>query len=442
MRLIPLGLLAVALWLCIGPPPAPLLAASPTDGVDWRQFKGTTLRVLLNENQWSGSLWDSIPDFEKLTGMKVAIEAIGQVPLWNLLEVELPQPGRVDVFATIPGLDGIRYHFKGWVQPVNSYLESPRLTARDYQWEDFLPALRQGMTVRRAILGPPVMGEHLALLYRKDLFQQQGRLAPRTLKELEEAARGTHGAAMAPKGGRGVGLVARGQGAVATSMYGALLHAMGKSWLDGNGQPTMESPESLAALEMLHNLLVRFGPNDVSNFGWQEATGYFASGQAAMYIESGSVYPLLEIADSSQVKGRVGYALFPSGPGGNGTTVAARGLAIAKQSTHPEAAWLFCQWATSPPQVRTALAKGVLVPRVSVWQDRSISTKVPVDLAASFQEAGQVGHPTWAPPFVMVTEARKIVGQAISAALNGENIRVAAATAARRLRELIQQTEK
>jgi multiple sugar transport system substrate-binding protein len=436
------GLWTAALWLGVGLLPAPVLAGAPTDGLNWQQFKGTTLRVMLHENHWSVDLLRQLPDFEKRTGIKVIPESYAQPKLWDALEQELPLPGRVDVFATTPGLDGIRYHFKGWIQPVNAYLENPRLTAQDYHWDDFLPGLRKGMTVRGAILGPPVMGEHLALLYRKDLFQQQGRLPPRTLKDLEDAARGMHGSAMAPKGGRGVGVVGRGQGAVATSMYGALLHAMGTSWLDGAGQPTMESPESLAALEMLRNLLVRFGPPGIATFGWQEATGYFASGQAAMYIVGGSVYPLLELADGSQVKGRVGYALFPAGPGGNGTTLAARGLAIAKHSAHPEAAWLFCQWATSAPQVQQALARGVLIARTSVWQDKSIPTKIPSDLAASFQEAGQIGHPTWAPPFVMVTAAREAVGQAISAALNGENIRVAAAVAARRLRELIQQTEK
>jgi multiple sugar transport system substrate-binding protein len=419
----------------------PALAGAP-NGLAWDQFKGTTLRVLLHENQWYGSLVDSIPDFEKLTGIKVVVEPTGQIQLWNALEDALPQRGKVDVFATVPGLDGIRYHRMGWVQPINAFLENPRLTAPEYRWDDFLPGLRKGMTVRGAILGPPVMGEHLALLYRKDLFQQQGRLAPRTLKELEDAAQGMHGFPMAPSNGRGVGLVGRGQGAFATSMYGALLHAMGKSWLDAAGQPTMSSPESLAALEMLHTLLVRYGPPDISSFGWQEATGYFASGKASMYIESGSVYPLLEMADSSQVKGRVGYALFPAGPGGSGTTLAARGLAIAKQSAHPEAAWLFCQWATATPQVEDALAKGVLVPRTSVWRNKSISTKIPPDLAASFQEAGQIGNPAWAPPLVAVTAAREAVGSAISATLRGENIRVAAAAADKRLREIISQTER
>jgi multiple sugar transport system substrate-binding protein len=442
MRRFHRGLWTAALWIGVGLLPAPVLAAAPIDGLNWQQFKGATLRVMLHENDWSVDLLRQLPDFEKRTGIKVIPESYTQPKLWDALEQELPQSGRVDVFATVPGLDGLRYHRLGRIRPINAYLENARLTAPDYRWDDFLPGLRKGMTVRGDILGPPVMGEHLALLYRKDLFQQQGRLVPRTLKELEEAARGLHGFAMAPKGGRGVGVVGRGQGAVATSMYGALLHAMGKSWLDGSGQPTMESPESLAALEMLHNLFVRFGPNDLSTFGWQEATGYFAAGQAAMYIEGGSVYPSLELADSSQVKGRVGYALFPAGPGGPGTTLAARGLAIAKQSAQPEAAWLFCQWATSIPQVQQALAKGVLVPRTSVWQDRGIPTKIPPDLAASFQEAGQIGHPTWAPPYVMVTAAREAIGFAISAALRGENIRVAAAVAGGRLRELIQQTEK
>jgi len=434
-----LGVLALIVGALLALTPA---EAGAPNGFAWDQFKGTTLRVLLHDNQWYGSLLESIPDFEKLTGIKVVTEATGQVQLWNTLEVQLPQAGKVDVFATVPGLDGIRYHRMGWTRRINEYLENPRLTAPDYRWDDFLPGLRKGMTVRGDILGPPVMGEHLALLYRKDIFQQQGRAVPRTLKELEDAAQVMHGVAMTPKNGRGVGMVGRGQGAFATSVYGALLHAMGASWLDAAGQPTMESPESLAALEMLHMLLARHGPPDISNFGWQEATGYFAAGQAAMYIEGGSVYPLLETADSSQVKGRVGYALFPSGPGGTGTTIAARGLAISRRSAHPEAAWLFCQWATSVPQVQDALVKGVLVPRTSVWQDRGIPNKVPSELAASFQEAGKIGHPTWAPPLVAVTAAREAVGSAISATLKGENIRVAAATAGKRLREIISQTER
>ncbi len=431
-----LALIAGALLI-----PAPALAGS-TNGVAWDQFKGTTLRVLLHENNWQGSLMDSVPDFEKLTGIKVVVVATGQMQLWNTLEQELPQAGKLDVFATVPGLDGIRYHRMGWIHPINGYLDNPRLTAPDYQWADFLPGLRKGMTTRGAILGPPVMGEYLALIYRKDVFQQQGRLAPRTLKELEDAAQAMHGFAMAPKGGKGVGMVGRGQGAFATPMYGALLHAMGKSWLDASGQPTMESPESLAALELLKTLLVRYGPSDIQNFGWQEATEYFASGRAAMDVEVSSVYPMFEIAESSQIAGKVGYALFPSGPGGTGTVVAARGLAIAKHSAHPEAAWLFCQWASAAPQLRPALAKGVLVPRTSVWRDKALNTKIPLELAASFQEAGQIGNPLYAPPLVMVTAAREAVGSAISATLKGENIKVAAATANRRLREIISQSER
>jgi multiple sugar transport system substrate-binding protein len=434
-----LGALALIAGALLAPTPT---QAGAANGVAWDQFKGTSLRVLLHENNWQGSLMESIPDFEKLTGIKVVIEPSGQMQLWNTLEQDLPQAGKLDVFATVPGLDGIRYHRMGWIQPVNAYLDNPRLTAADYGWNDFLPAFRKGMTVRGAILGPPVMGEYLALIYRKDVFQQQGRQAPRTLKDLEDAAQALHGFPMASKNGKGVGMVGRGQGAFATPMYAALLHALGKSWLDASGQSTMESPESLAALELLKTLLVRYGAPDIQNFGWQEATEYFASGRAAMDVEVSSVYPMFEIADSSQVAGKVGYALFPSGPGGPGTIVAARGLAIAKGSSNPEAAWLFCQWASEGPQVRTALAKGVLVPRKSVWQDKGLNTKIPAELAASFQEAGQIGNPMYAPPLVMVTMAREAVGSAISATLKGENIRVAAATANRSLREIISKYER
>jgi multiple sugar transport system substrate-binding protein len=418
----------------------PAHASAPTS-FQWDQFKGVTLKILLHENQWQGSLIERLSEFEKLTGIKVTPENYSQVELWNVLERTLPQPGRVDVFATVPGLDAIRYHRMGWMRPVNGYLEDAHLTTPDYNWADFFPQLRAGMTIRGAILGPPVMGEHLALLYRKDIFQQQKLAVPKTLAELEAAARTFHGTSIAPRGGRGVGLVGRGQGPYATSVYGALLHAFGGTWLDASGQTTLEGPESLAALELLRTLLGRYGPQDVANFGWQEATGYFASGQAAMYLEAGSVFPLLETADSSKVKGQVGYALFPKGPGGPGATLAVRGLAIAKQSANPEAAWLFCQWATLPPQIRQALAKGVLVPRASVWENGNVKTPIPADLASSFQEAGRIGNPTWAPPLVAVTAAREAVGQAITATLTGGDVRQAARQAAARLRELIRTTE-
>ncbi|HSB70926.1 MAG TPA: sugar ABC transporter substrate-binding protein [Candidatus Methylomirabilis sp.] len=420
--------------------PSVPLAASPPP-FDWQQFKGTTLRVLLSKSPWQQVMAPHFPEFEQLTGIRLQTEVYPQSQLWDTLEKGLREPGRVDVFMTWPGLDGLHFLRTGGFRPVNDYLKDSRLTARDYDWEDFLPRTRAAMEIEGTLLGPPIMAEHLALLYRKDVFKKYDVGVPRTLDELEAAARFLHKQPMGPKGERGVGVVSRGQGAMATSLYAGIIHALGGSWLDGRQRPTIDGGHGLAALQYLGRLLGSYAPPDISSFDWQEASKWFQEGRAAMYIEGSSIYPLIEQPETSSVAGQVGYALFPAGPGGSGATIPVKGLAIARGSAHPEAAWLFLQWASGKEMVKQVLQRGVLVGRESAWRDGSVSLKVPADLAQSFREAGRIGVVEWAPPMVAVTSAREAVGAAINAAVRGEDIRAAATAASLRLTEIWNMTE-
>jgi multiple sugar transport system substrate-binding protein len=376
------------------------------------------------------------PEFEALTGLKLVIEVHPQAKLWDVLETALRQPGQVDVFMTVPGLDGRHYLRSGLIQPVDELLKDPRRTAPDYDWEDFLPRTRDAMRIDGKLLGPPLMGEHLALIYRKDLFEQYKLAVPRTLDELDAASRLLHKKPMDAQGKPGVALVSRG-GPLSTSLYAGFLHAMGGTWFDGNGRPTINQKLGLAALEKLGQLFYGYSPPNMYEFGWQEASALFMNGGAAMYIEGSSIYPLIEESRKSHVAGKVGYVLFPSGPGGPGTSIVERGLAIAKQSTNPEAAWLFLQWASSKEMVQRALLAGVLVGRQSAWKDESLQFLIPPDLAKSFQEACRIGSPDWAPPVAAVTTAREILGKAIIAAMRGDGIRAAADAAAAALMETL-----
>jgi multiple sugar transport system substrate-binding protein len=416
-------------------------SSASSSSFNWRQFQGTKLRVLLGQSPWHQAILGYLPEFEELTGIRLETEIHPQETVWGMLENDLKTPGRVDVFSNVPALDGIHFLRRGLIQPVNDYLTNPKLTASDYRWDDFLPKLRAAMQIDGAILGPPVMAEHLALIYRKDLFKQHQIAVPRTLDELEAAARLLHRKPMGFKGAPGVGIVSRGQGPVATGMYSGLLHAMGGTWLDARGQLTIDGPQSLAALEWIRRVIGQYAPPDVSSFGWHEASALFLDGRAAMYIEGSSIYPLIEESSSSRVREQVGYALFPSGPGGPGTTVAVRGLAIAKHSLNREAAWLFLQWASSRAIVDKALMHGILVGRETTWRAWGARSEVPPDLAQSFQEAGRIGITAWAPPVAAVTSAREAVGLAITAAVKGEDIRGATKAAALRLREIRAQTE-
>jgi multiple sugar transport system substrate-binding protein len=423
-------------------------AGAPTDpregsgNFNWRQFQGTTLRVLLVQSHWQQVLVKYLSDFEELTGIKPEAEILTQEQLWNRLETDLKVPGKVDAFSIVPALDSLRLHRAGRLHPVNAYLADRAVTSPGYQWEDFLPKFRLAMDVDGAVVGPPVMVEHLSLLYRKDLFKQYGIAVPRTLDELEAAARLLHKKPMGHQGAPGFGIVSRGQGPYLTGLYAGLLHAMGGTWFDRQHQSTLSSPQSLAALEWLRRVLGQYAPPDVARYGWQEASALFLDGRAAMYLEGSSIYPLIEESSNSRVSSQVGYAPFPAGPAGSAVVVAVRGMAIAKQSRHPEAAWLFLQWASGPAMVRKALMHGVLVARHSTWQDRVARSEVPEDLAQSLQEAGRTGMPTWAPPMVAVTSGREVVGRVLSAAVKGEDVRGAATAGARHLRDIVAATER
>jgi multiple sugar transport system substrate-binding protein len=423
-----------------------LLATRPTVAAassrfPWRQYQGTTLHVLLSQSHWQQVIAQRLPEFEELTGIKLATEVYPQGQLWDLLETGLKEPGRVDVFMTLPALDGLRYLRTGGIQSVKEYLQNPSLTAPDYNWEDFFPSARAAMEIEGAILGPPVMAEHLAIFYRKDLFKQYQVPVPRTLDELEAAARQLHMKPMGPGGAPGFGVVSRGKGANVTSLYAGYLHAMGGTWLDEAHRSTINKTQSLQALERLGRLLHNYAPPNISDFDWQEASSLFMDGKAAMYLEGSSVFPLIEHSGKSRVAGQVGYAVFPAGPGGPGTTIAVRGLAIAKQSSNPGAAWLFLQWASSLDMVRKALVGDILVARRSAWKDKYYWDGIPPDLVESFQEAARIGAPSWAPPVVAVASARETVGKAITAAIRGEDYRAAADVAAQRLREILKTTE-
>ena len=430
--------LLVLLTACAGSQSSPSASAVK---FNWRQFQGAKLRVLLTNSPWQGAIVGYVPQFEELTGIQVDLEVFSQDDLWKTLDSDLKQPGRVDVFAVIPNLDGIHYLSAGQIQPVNAYLKDPALTASDYQWEDFFPKFRAAMEIRGAILGPPVMAEYLSLLYRKDLFKQYQIPVPRTLDELEAAARLLHKKPMGTQGAPGVGIVSRGHGPVTTGLYASLLHSMGGTWFTNGGRPTMNGPQSLAALEWISRLLGRYAPPDVAKFNWPEAVAVFLDGRAAMYIEGSSIYPLIETSNS-RIAEQVGFAPFPSGPGGAGGTVAVRGLAIAKQSANPGAAWLFMQWMSGPEIVRKALMHGVLVARESAWKDRTARSEVPRDLAEGLQQAGRTGVTDWLPPMVAVTSAREVIGQVITSAILGQDVRAAAAAAERRLTEILAATEK
>ncbi|HWU37462.1 MAG TPA: sugar ABC transporter substrate-binding protein [Candidatus Acidoferrum sp.] len=412
--------------------------------LNWQQFKGTQLRVLLNKHPWQAGIDPHLKEFETLTGIKLVVEVYPEDQFRAKTLVELTSgASSIDVFMTMPAQEGLKYMRAGWYQPVDEFLKDPSLTASDYSWNDFLDKTRDAMVIEGKLIGPPIQVENAAFMYRKDIFQKYNVKVPTTLDELEAAAKALNGKAMTDDGQPGFGFVARGKRAAATSQFAGMLYAMGGTWLTPNREPAINSEAAVKAIDMWGRLLRLYGPPGSENNHWYEASSIFSQGKAAMYLDANSLWPVIEDPQKSKVIGKVGYAVFPKGPKDHpGGTVAAWGLGLPKGSKNQKAAWLFMQWATNKEQVLKIQSEtGVLGCRESVWKDPKGKAKVPADLAESLAQGSKVGTPLWNPPVVAVAEVRDAIGAAIVTSIQGGDVKAAADKAAADMKRIMAETE-
>jgi hypothetical protein len=230
-------------------------------------------------------------------------------------------------------------------------------------------------------------------MYRKDVFRKYNVKVPTTLDELEAAAKALNGKAMTDDGQPGFGIVARGKRAAATSQFAAYLHAEGGDVALPEPRADVQQRGRDPRLELYGRLLRQYGPPGSEKQPLVRGLVDLLAGKAAMYTDANSLFPVIEDAQKSKVVGKVGYALFPRGPKGQyGSTVAAWGLAMPKNSKNQKAAWLFMQWATAESRCSPSRARRACSARASrCGRTPKGITKVPADLRESLTVGSKVG---------------------------------------------------
>jgi multiple sugar transport system substrate-binding protein len=431
------GVLAIAL----------LGAAGDAAAFDWAQFKGKniTVRLIAQKHPWTTLVSGWADEFEQATGIKAVIEALPQEQYNQRIGVEVSSGvGQIDVFATIPSQDGIKFWLGGFAAPIEGYLKDPRLTAPDYDLNDFTPAALQGVRHKGTIFALPWGAEVGMLFYRKDLFQKHEVKVPTTLAEVEEAAK-----RLTLKGADGkieiYGVANRGRReAVGGGTASAWLHNFGGDWLDQNGNPAVNSPEAVRAWEAYSRVLRLYGPPGQTNFQWYEAASMFAQGRSAMMMDQNVIgIPMFNDPEKSRVVGQVGYAKFPAGPARDTPNMLTWGLCITSSSKNKEAAWLLMQWLTNKRQQLRAQMAGSSTVRKSAWESPEFraADKQPEWTRISLQ-AMATANAEWLPPIVAALEAKELVGGIIQAGMLGQDVKAAADKAAADMKRLIERTEK
>lgn len=405
---------------------APAIGRARAAGFDWKRFAGTPLRFMVSVHPWTEWAQKQLPALEADTGLKVNLEILYEDQLRQKLPLTLrADPGAVDGFFTLPSWDAAAFSRARWYAPLEPMIKSD-LTAPDWDVGDFFPNILNIHRYGGQLVGIPISSEVQALFYNKAMLAAKGLSPPRTLDELMAAAK-----ALNDPAGNVAGYVTRGDGVQALYTFAPFLFAYGGRWLDDQGKPELTGAPFVSALKFYGDVLRSAGPPNILGMQWKTTYPLFQQERAAMFQDAVNFLAYFKDPGQSRIADKVAMVPVPGGPSGSHSTVIAWGPAIAASSKRKEAAWTAIQWLTSKRSMLAAsLATTLPSSRKSVLADESYVKAAPAGVIDIVQ--GQIPNavPNGANPLVaQVPETRAAIGQAIVAALRGEDAAKAAAEA-------------
>lgn len=236
----------------------------------------------------------------------------------------------------------------GWIQNVDQLMEeNADFVQPDYNKDDLLAPIRQGLSYEDSLYALPFYGESSMLFYNTEIFEEAGVEMPEepTWEEVREIACELHD----PDNDQ-YGIVLRGLpgwGQILGPMN-TVVNTFGGRWFDMDWEPQLTDDEFVEATEFYVNLIRDCGEPGASSVGFTEALTLMSQGQAAMWYDATVAAGFLSDPDQSQISETVGFAPAPVGPFDTGNNwLWSWSLTIPSTSESTPEALQFITWATS-----------------------------------------------------------------------------------------------
>ncbi|MDR3078106.1 MAG: sugar ABC transporter substrate-binding protein [Planctomycetota bacterium] len=407
-----------------------LLLATAWLAAPWL-FAGQTLRVVGVNHVVTDAIELKIPEFEKASGIKIALEKYGEDQLNQKLTTEFTAGASdIDVFMTRPLQEARVMARNKWYENLAPYADK----TPGYNLKDFTPSSLDCVTIDGVVTSIPLVTEAEVLYYRKDILEKHGLKVPTSLEELLAAAK-----KVTDKPNELYGFVARGQRSPLITQFSSFLYSHGGDWYDQKtGKATVNTPEALAAIELYGTLLREYGPGGVLNMSWPQAVAVFAQGKAVFYTDASSIFPNILDPAKSIVADKTGVAVFPKGPkGARMYNVTAWGISMHSGGSQKDAAWKFIEYMTNQAGITFIQGdRGVQCARSSVWNSPSGVKSFQADWAKAVADSSDgVAHDR--PLVVAVGEARDIIGEVVTASIEGKDFKPLANSANSRFQQIL-----
>ena len=384
-------------------------SGSAPKAAEGQKFAGQTIRFVASNHTYTDAIKGLIPEFEKKTGIKVKMESYFEDQLTQKLTVELTSgSSTIDVFMTRPLQEGRLFSKNNWYESLNPYVGDANKTPADWKWNDFQKTAVDATTLKGNLYAVPIVTEWQTLFYRKDLFEKAGLQPPKTLEELEAAAKKLND----PDNGV-YGIVSRGQRGAAVTQFSSYLYAYGGDFLK-DGKCVLDTPEAVKAMQYYGKILHDYGPAGATNMSWPQAQALMASGKVAMWTDASTLLPGLLDPQKSKVADKIGIAMFPAGPAGQHPyMVVPWAVSISAQSKNKDAAWEFIKWLSSEEVMKKAQLAGNTTTRNAIWNDKEVLAKLHPGMADVAKQTGSIAVPYDRPVMTAVVEARDAIGDVL-----------------------------
>jgi multiple sugar transport system substrate-binding protein len=386
---------------------------------DWQRFKGQKLVVSLTKNPRADCLQKYEKEFEALTGIRVESEQMPEQQQRPKMVMELAS-GRPSFDITHFSLH-VSKRVVGtghWLEDMRPYLADHALTAPDYDWADMSPgALRAATQPDGRIDSLPLETDIWLVYYNKQLFQQKGLAFPKTFDEMLATARKINDPA------NGIyGFIARGVKNANVPVWTSILLGQDQETVTPDGKTLLtDTPAAIWAGEMYKSLLRETAPPGVIGFNWNECQTSFMQGKIGMWMDGVGFTPPLLDPKVSKIVDHVGFGLMPAGPKAQACPVFTDALGIPVHSKVKEAAYFYCQWATSKKMLLNLVNMGGgASPRLSTYQDPTLMKASPFgqEWLATLLASMKIAR-SGLPEIVPVTEFRDVIGIALSNMVGG-----------------------
>ncbi|MEL6645225.1 MAG: sugar ABC transporter substrate-binding protein [Pseudomonadota bacterium] len=224
----------------------------------------------------------------------------------------------------------------GWIEPL--------AFGAEYDIDDMLPAIRNGLSADGTLYAAPFYGESSMVMYRKDLTDAAGvTIADNDSWENIRAA-----AAAIHNPDEVYGVCLRGKPGWGDNMafITTVVNSFGGAWFDADFRPQLDSQEWNDAITFYVDLLGTYGPPGSEGNSFNEILALYNEGKCGMWIDATIAASFLEVDG-------VAYAQSPNAGNPVGANwLWAWAMAIPAGSPNVEAAADFIEWATSKDYIQ------------------------------------------------------------------------------------------